>query len=108
MPRATSGTQGGIYVSPGASSSDPNYSYLWYEVFVRTYIAKVAGVNTLFEVVGGGPVVTKDTSSSSTAPTPTFGSLTYANGTNEAYDTDMRVFLYRTKADETQPYLVKV
>ena len=108
LPRATAGTED-VTGESIPTSGDPAYSYIYYRVFGLKYLAKVNGVDTLFEEYGGGALIDKAVTSSDSGGGATFGSLTYTNGTYENYYTDqMRVFLYRTKADETTPYLAGV
>ncbi len=104
LPRATSGTTGGILVSPTSVVGGPNYSYIWATIFYRTYTAKVNGNTVTFEDFGGG-LDTYSNICSSTSPTLTNGTLTYTNGTDESYDTSgMSVRLYRTTADSPGPF----
>lgn len=113
MPGVTTkGTFGATaFVGLSETVGGQNFRYVHYAVFVRCYVAKVNGVNTVFRDYGGSPLIEEQEGDrfEGGSQTTTLGNFTFSNKTGENYDTsNWYIFLYRTKADQNEAYLSQV
>ncbi len=94
------------------TASSQNFLYTHYAIFVRSYVAKVNGVDTVFRDYGGDPYVVQQEGirfESGNSQETTISALNFALKSGENYDTsNWYVFLYRTKADGKEASLSQV